>query len=136
MKTCTRCLEEKPVEEFVVRNASKDGYSHECRECKAARHVIKKAMKNIHARFAGEPKPMTRDDYYPPAVRRLALALIFDAVLSVRKHKKNRCECGREGHECSRIFLDRSPELRRWLSMAQVDPESAMVSRMIKKELA
>lgn len=33
MKTCSRCKSPKELSGFVVRNASKDGYSAACREC-------------------------------------------------------------------------------------------------------
>lgn len=36
-KTCTKCKVEKPLEEFHVRRASKDGRKSECKECGCAR---------------------------------------------------------------------------------------------------
>ncbi len=34
MKTCHKCGAEKPLDDFPKRSDSKDGYAHECRECR------------------------------------------------------------------------------------------------------
>lgn len=68
MKTCSRCGVEKPLTEFVVRRASKDGYTPACAEClRTAKRVsyatnpeerikaVNRATKNKQARLARDP---------------------------------------------------------------------------------
>lgn len=43
MKKCTKCKKNKPVSDFGVRTASKDGLTPHCRQCKA---IIDKKYKN------------------------------------------------------------------------------------------
>jgi len=42
MKTCNRCLEEKPYSEFYVKNNMKDGYRNQCKVCVRSGRVAKR----------------------------------------------------------------------------------------------
>ena len=37
LKTCTKCKEDKPLNEFYVDNKNFSGYSSYCKECKKAK---------------------------------------------------------------------------------------------------
>jgi hypothetical protein len=55
MKTCTRCLAEKPVDEFYAQSMnSKDGYQSHCKTCDNTRKLVWKRanpeLAKVHAR--------------------------------------------------------------------------------------
>ena len=67
-KTCTKCGEEKPLEQFYKRKGSKDGYRADCKNCQnkisKKNYIKKKEERCIYAKKYREKNPEKCQHYY------------------------------------------------------------------------
>jgi len=109
MKTCSACNERKPISDFQVRKASKDGLTSSCKDClkirDAARYINEKDyrlarhrlyMKTDNGRMAHKKATDAWKDRN--AVRRAANVILGHAVRDGRVIKFPCFICGSKAH--------------------------------------
>ncbi len=122
MKRCSNCGAEKPLEQFQIRRASKDGYTASCKICLKERDRIRdqdperKAMKERYVKGIGrEAAARAKRKYIEKNPKKRSVHIKTGNAIRDGKIFKQPCEvCGSENVQAHHCDYDKPLEVM-WL---------------------
>ena len=139
MKTCSCCGKSKPLDEFQVRNASKDGLTSSCKSCLKQRDSARYEKERVyrsekHKKYMATPEGKAAHSRATAAwksnnaVRRAANVILGSAVKRGKIQKQPCWVCGKNA-EAHHPDYDRPLDVV-WLCNTHHREVHAMVSRI------